>query len=125
MPIYEYHCNDCQKRVSIFHRSLAAAASPTCPQCGGPHLQRLLSTFAIVRSEESRWESTADDMERWGDLDENDPRQVAAWARRLKGELGDEVGPEFDEYIEQMESGTIPGADAENEFSDDWDADLD
>ena len=37
MPIYEYTCHDCQRRVSLLWRSYADAQSrePVCPRCGG------------------------------------------------------------------------------------------
>jgi hypothetical protein len=46
------------------------------------------------------------------DVDENDPKSVAKWARRLGSEMGEDLGPEFDEVIDQVESGQmddVPG----------------
>ena len=42
------------------------------------------------------------------DVDENDPRSVARFARRMRDEMGDELGPDFDQAIEQMEAGEMP-----------------
>ncbi len=68
-------------------------------------MSRLMSRFAMPRSEESRIESLADPS-RMGDLDENDPKSVARMMKRMGKEMGEEFnGPEFDEAVEEMESG--------------------
>jgi hypothetical protein len=70
-------------------------------------VQRLISGFATVRSEEEHLESLADPA-KMADLDENDPRSIARWARQMQRSMGEELGPEFDEMVEQMESGEMP-----------------
>jgi hypothetical protein len=35
-------------------------------------------------------------------LDENDPRSIAQWAKRMGKELGEEAGEDWDEMVEQM-----------------------
>jgi hypothetical protein len=67
----------------------------------------MLSRFAFLRSDEDRLETLAD-PDRFGGFDENDPRSVARWARRMGQEMGEDLGPEFDEAIEQMEAGEMP-----------------
>lgn len=105
MPIYEYHCADCRKRVSLLIRSISNPGTPTCPRCGGTKLERLMSRFAVVRSEDNRLDDLAGNMEGLGDLDEDDPRAAAKVLRKMKGELGEEAGEEFDEAVEALESG--------------------
>lgn len=116
MPIYEYHCADCRKRVSLLIRSISHPGTPACPRCGGTKLERLMSRFAVVRSEDDRLGDLADGMEGLGDLDEDDPKAAAKVLRKMKGELGEDAGEEFDEAVEAMESGEFgdeaEGADA-------------
>ena len=50
MPIYEYRCGNCRKRSSALLQSFASP-NPECPHCGQEKLERLVSTFATVRSE--------------------------------------------------------------------------
>ena len=108
MPIYEYRCLDCRRRVSRFFRSFAATEDePTCPHCGGQKLSRLISRVAIVRSEESRMDDLADPSI-LGDLDESDPKSIARWMRKMGSEVGDEMPQEFDEVIDRLESGQSP-----------------
>src|SRR5262245_22647953 len=108
MPIYDYRCEQCGRRSSVLHRTFAAAAAGVaCPHCGSPALVRLVSRFAVVKSEDSRLDDLADPAA-FGDVDENDPRSVARWARRMGGELGEDLGPDFDDMVERMEAGEMP-----------------
>lgn len=111
MPIYEYGCYDCHKRVNVFFRSFAEVATKpaACPRCGGTHLKRLISKVAIVRSEESRMESMADPSSLAG-LDENDPKSMARWMRKMSSEMGEDLGPEFNEVVDRLEAGEDPEA---------------
>ncbi len=109
MPIYEYLCHDCQRRVSLLWRSFADAESrsPVCPRCGGHHLTRLISRVAVLRSEESRLEDLADPSALDG-LDENDPKSLARFMRKMADETGEDLGPEFEEVIGRLEAGEDP-----------------
>ncbi|HLB12031.1 MAG TPA: zinc ribbon domain-containing protein [Dehalococcoidia bacterium] len=107
MPIYEYLCQVCKRRSSIFFRSYSQVGDPACSHCGSPQVTRLVSRFAVAKSEESRLDDMADPG-KFGDLDENDPRSVAKWARRMGQEMGEDMGPEFDEMVEHMEAGEMP-----------------
>lgn len=51
MPMYEYWCATCGERVEVLIRS--HATTPTCPKCGSPLTERLLSV-PYVLSRESR-----------------------------------------------------------------------
>lgn len=118
MPIYEYECQTCRRRVSLLVLSPSTASDPRCPRCGGAALRRLLSRFATVRSEEDRLEALADPSQ-LGDLDEEDPRSVARFMKKMGGELGEDLGEDFesavDEAMEEGEAGESPGGDAEDE----------
>lgn len=107
MPIYEYRCDSCGR----YHQQLVLVIStyevPPCPRCGKATLRKLVSRFAVKRSEESRLDDLADPSS-FGDLDENDPRSVARWARKMGDSLGEDLGPEFDEMVERMEAGEMP-----------------
>ena len=112
MPIYEYTCHDCNRRVSLLWRSFAEAQErlAVCPRCGGAHLTRLISRVAVVRSEASRLDSAADDLSPSGmpDLDENDPRSLARFMRKMADESGEELGADFEEVVGRLEAGEDP-----------------
>lgn len=109
MPIYEYRCNNCRRRVTLFWRSFSeiGATRPSCPRCGSENLTRLMSRVAVLRSEESRLEDLADPSTLAG-LDENDPKSMARWMRRMSQEIGEDLGPEFDEVVDRLEAGQSP-----------------
>jgi putative FmdB family regulatory protein len=108
MPIYEYRCHDCRRRVSLLFRSFDAIdATPTCPRCGGTRLTRLISRVSVIHSEESRLDDLADPSA-LGDLDENDPKSLARWMRKMSAESGEEMPGEFDEVMDRLESGQSP-----------------
>jgi len=116
MPIYEYRCADCGKRPSIFFKSLTAVeASPACPLCGSRHLTRLISRTAQVLSEDSRLDRMSDsDL---SDVDENDPKSMARWAKKMGQQMGDdELGEDFDQVVGEMEEA---GPDAATNTDDD------
>jgi putative FmdB family regulatory protein len=108
MPIYEYRCHDCRRRVSLFYRSFAASEEqPACPRCGGTRLTRLISRVAVVRSEESHLDDLADPS-MLDDLDENDPKSLARWMRKMSDEVGEEMPSEFGEVMDRLEAGQSP-----------------
>ncbi|HIE38891.1 MAG TPA: zinc ribbon domain-containing protein [Anaerolineales bacterium] len=109
MPIYEYRCLDCRRRVSILWRSFSEAEGeePVCPHCGGTNLTRLVSRVRVVRSEGSRLEDLADSSF-LSDFDENDPRSMARLMRRMADEVGEGLGPEFEEVVDRLEAGQSP-----------------
>ena len=108
MPIYEYHCQDCRRKVSIFFRSFSdVEGKPACPRCGGHHLSRLISRVAVVRSEDSRLDDLSEPSMLEG-LDEDDPKSVARWMRKMSAETGEDMPAEFDEVIDRLESGQSP-----------------
>jgi putative FmdB family regulatory protein len=100
MPIYEYQCGDCRKQFSLLILAPSAGAAPACPKCGSANLERLMSRFGTVTSDQKRMERLSDPSSFSG-LDENDPGSVARWAKRMGKEMGDEAGEGFDEMVDQ------------------------
>jgi putative FmdB family regulatory protein len=111
MPIYEYECGKCRKRTSVLTLRVSEKADAVCRHCGSRNLHRLMSRFAMPKSEEARMEALSDPSS-YGDLDESDPKSVARMMRKMGREMGDEMGgPEFDEAIDELESGGDLGGD--------------
>ena len=110
MPIYEYECRGCNRRVSLLIRSLASAEAPRCPRCGSAELSRLMSRFATPKSEEARLEAAADPSQ-FGDLDENDPQAVARFVKRMGEATGEDLGDDLGEAMEEAagEDGGLDG----------------
>jgi putative FmdB family regulatory protein len=112
MPIYEYTCHDCRRRVSLLWRSFTEAQSreAVCPRCGGKDLTRLISRVSVVRSEGGRMDDLADSggEEALSGLDENDPKSLARFMRKMADETGEDLGPEFEEVVGRLEAGEDP-----------------
>lgn len=109
MPIYEYRCRKCHRRVSVLLRSFGdvASARPTCTYCGHDELDRLVSRVAVLRSEEAHLDSLAESSN-LGDLDEQDPRSIGRWMKKMSGETGEDPGDDFREVVDRLESGQSP-----------------
>ncbi len=100
MPIYEYRCADCRKKSTVITLSVSAAVDPVCSHCGGRNMRKLVSRVAVRKSDESRLESLADPSSLTR-LDENDPKSVARWMKRMGQEMGEEAGEDFDEEVDK------------------------
>src|ERR1700745_2553740 len=106
MPIYEYRCADCRRRVSVYFQTFSAASSgtPVCEHCGSQKLARLVSRVFQLKSEDAQLEDLADPSS-FGDLDENDPKSVARWARTLGQQMGEDLGDDWGEMVDRLEAG--------------------
>ena len=109
MPIYEYRCANCGQKARKLWRTFSAAddKSLQCPRCSEFSFERLVSRVAVLRGEESRLEDLADPSSLSG-LDEEDPKSLGRWLRRMSHEMGEEMPPEFDEVIDRLEAGQSP-----------------
>lgn len=107
MPSYEYRCLNCRRRFEIFLSYQAyGARKVTCPHCQSENVQRRIGRIRVAKSEESRLESMADPASLAGL--EDDPRALGRMMRQMSGELGEEMGPEFDEVVGRLEAGQSP-----------------
>jgi putative FmdB family regulatory protein len=109
MPIYEYRCCKCHRRVSVFLRKFSdlETARPICTHCGHDQLERLVSRVRTLKSEEARLDALSDSAS-LGDLNEEDPRSLARYMKKMAGEVGEDVGDEFHELVDRLEAGQSP-----------------
>ncbi len=112
MPTYEYRCENCGRKVTLHYKTYSEydQATPACTRCGSTDLTRLISRVAISRSVTSRLMSGAwdDDDSALGDLDNADPRTLGRVLREMSAEVGEDIGPEFDEVVDRLERGESP-----------------
>jgi putative FmdB family regulatory protein len=119
MPIYEFRCSTCRKRTSLFVRTVGALpASVICEHCGSADMLRVFSRVAVLR----RGEEDGFDEASLADLDENDPRSMARWVRKMSRDMGEPLDAEMQTELERMEAGEMPdtgfGDDGEDGFDD-------
>lgn len=84
MPAYDYRCNNCGNRFTLFYKTFSAydAAEPTCPQCESDQLSRLISSFKMQAPSRDYTGMSSNEM--LSVLESGDSRQV--------GELFQQVG---------------------------------
>lgn len=107
MPIYEYRCNSCRRRVDIFVQGFSPPENPSCTKCGSKELSRIYSAFAVRRSKQDR--SVYDDILSDGKLTRglmhNDPRALAEWTRRMSRAADEDITPESKEIMDKLDKG--------------------
>jgi hypothetical protein len=72
-----------------------------------------MSRFSTIKSEDDRLESLADPA-KFGDVDENDPKSVARFMKKMGQEMGEDLGEDFDAAIDEaMDETSAEGGGAE------------
>jgi len=118
MPIYEFRCNACRRRTSVFTRSIGAPDHATCEHCDSTETSRVMSRVAVLRSGDG--DSGGFDESSLADVDENDPRSMARWVRKMSRQMGEPLDADMEAEIERMEAGEMPddfGGGEEDEFA--------
>jgi putative FmdB family regulatory protein len=107
MPIYEYRCSNCRRRVDIFVQGFSPPTNPCCSKCGSKELSRIYSSFAMRRSKNDRgvYDEILSDSKLTGGLMRNDPRALAEWSRKMARATGEDVTPETEEMLSRLDAG--------------------
>ena len=118
MPIYEFECLDCHRKTTALVLSRDRIAEVRCKRCGGARLEKQFSRFATPKSEDARMDALADPST-MGDIDENDPKSMARWMKRMGKEMGEDFGEDLDQAMEEEtgggeETGSGPGEGADD-----------
>ncbi len=107
MPTYEYRCLKCSKRFDVMMRySEYGKKEVLCPHCQSNHVTRKIGRIRIARSDESRLEAMADPAALAGI--EDDPIAMGKMMRQMGSQLGEDMGPEFNEVVSRLERGDSP-----------------
>src|SRR5438034_617765 len=118
MPIYEYRCTGCKRKVTILTLRVSEAVDPVCEHCGSRALTRLMSRFALGRSEERRLDSLADDasiadgvivLDHAGRITDLNPAAEQLTGMAASQAAGGEVGTLFhtSPWVDEMARGTL------------------
>ncbi|UCH51699.1 MAG: hypothetical protein JSV54_02780 [Chloroflexota bacterium] len=106
MPLYEYWCSQCKRKVMLYSPTFSQT-SPSCPKCGNETLRRLFSTFSVrSKTYKDVYEDILSDAQLTRGMLADDPKALAEWNKRMS--QGEEVAPEYEETIERMEKGEMP-----------------
>ncbi len=106
MPIYEYRCNQCKHEFSELILNMQRVQKIRCKHCRSRNLTKLVSSFRVHQTEESRLASF-DTTKPKGDEFYKDSRNVGLWAKKRMRELGVDLGSKMDEIVERGRTGKI------------------
>ncbi len=108
MPTYDFICNACEKRFEIFLTfSEYGKKVVHCAHCESTNVRRRMTKVRIARSDESRMESAANDFSGFEGL-EDDPKALGRMMRKMGGEMGEDLPPEFNDVVDRLEAGQSP-----------------
>jgi putative FmdB family regulatory protein len=106
MPIYEYKCNRCHREFSCLLVHSEQSDRVICSFCETKNVKRILSSFSVHQTEESRL-SSFDTSKPQGSGFYNDSRNIGLFAKKKMRDLGVDLGPQMDEIVEKGRSGKI------------------
>ena len=107
MPNYPYRCLDCKRRFEVFLTYAEYGTKEVrCPHCASQNVSRRITRVRVARTEDSR----LDDFGDMAGLEglEDDPRALGQVMRKMSREMGEDLGPEFGEVVDRLESGQSP-----------------
>jgi putative FmdB family regulatory protein len=106
MPIYEYQCNQCKREFTHLFLNLKESRTVRCKFCNSRDIRRLLSTFRVHQTEESRLANFNTSKPRGEDF-YKDSRNIGLWAKKRMREFGVDLGSKMDEIVEKGRTGKI------------------
>lgn len=111
MPVYEYRCNVCGRKASLFYKTYkdydaaTAAHAHTCPHCGNHELTRLISRVAIQRPGRDYANMSSNEM--LSVMEGGDSRELGEMMHQL-GQDEAVRDPAFGEITERLMKGDDP-----------------
>ncbi len=104
MPLYEYICDNCRKRFNLrLSYEMYGKVNVVCVYCNSVQVRRKLTRFRLKRSDASRLAEMPDPASMEGI--EDDPQSLGRMIRSMSEQTGEDLGPEFDEVVDRLESG--------------------
>src|ERR1700683_2452654 len=106
MPNSEYERGQCRRGGSTVVLGSEKEVRPACPHCGSMKTRRVMSSFAMSSSEESRL-AEFDTSKPRDESFYRDSRNVGLWAKKRAKQMGVDLGSKFDETVEKARSGKL------------------
>ena len=109
MPIYEYKCNNCQKKFEKLVGVVAGSKTISCPNCQSEDVTQLISRFRSKRSQADIMESME---ENFRGVNMDDPKSVTKAMKEMGSALKDEedFGGNYDLMMDRAEQEVYKGA---------------
>lgn len=98
MPIYEYRCRACSRKATLLVGMVAQPDEEVCPNCGSRELDKLVSRFRRLRSEDDRVEEMASRLETTGEPDS--PAEMRRMIREMGKAMDEDMSDEMEELFD-------------------------
>lgn len=111
MPTYEYRCNETGRHFEINYKTYADfdQAVPRSPYTGSTNVTRIIRRVALARSGSVQLDRIeSGDLNALSELENADPQTLGRVMRHFGSQLDEDLGNEFDEVVERLESGQTP-----------------
>ena len=108
MPLHEYACEACGSKTTRLIRRKSDERELQCRKCGSDQLHRLLSGFAVHRSEAARLQDL-DTRRQPDDSYYRDDRNIGLRAKKRLQEMGVDLGDSLNEKIEKARTSKLDG----------------
>lgn len=107
MPIYEFVCQNCHKRLDFLVRDISAPFASKCSFCGNANLSRAISSFACHKSLKTVWEESGEPTIHPSEDYYKDPRNIGRWVEKKFQNLGQELPSQIQEKIQEAREGVL------------------
>ena len=105
MPIYEYRCNSCNRKSSVYVKVPSESMARPCTHCGSTEQIRLFSSFMVRKTYKDVYDDILSDNDLVKGMMANDSRALATWSRKMEGTAEQETGPEYQEMMQRIDKG--------------------
>ena len=101
MPVYEYHCLNCQKDFSLFQTYAEYGTVPAvCPECGAENVRRRIGRVHTAEGDKARLQHLSDDVR-----GQDSNQALGKVMRGISEQSGVALKPEYKEVISRLERG--------------------
>jgi putative FmdB family regulatory protein len=108
MPIYEFICQNCHRRLSFLVRDISTPFAPKCSSCGNTNPFRVISGFAYHKSLKTVCEESGEPTMHPGDDYYKDPQNIGRWVEKKFQDMGQELPSQIQEKIQAAREGVLP-----------------
>jgi len=108
MPIDEFICQNCHRRLAFLVRDISAPFAPKCSSCGNTNLSRAISGFAYHKPLKTVWEESDEPTMHSGEDYYKDPRNIGRWVEKKFQDMGQELPSQIQEKIQAAREGVLP-----------------
>jgi putative FmdB family regulatory protein len=107
VPNYDYICLDCGRKFEQYSSYSDYGKIPVaCPSCQSWQVSRKIGRIRVTKSDDSRMADLSN-PEALNGIDE-DPQKLGSMMRKMSSQMGEDMGPEFNEVVGRLEKGETP-----------------